>query len=187
MVRAFFIKLFMKRSNRKVISLGVWIVLILLFYEFSAVYIGRPIRRRRVFDLASKKSKQTGKQLLVIGDPYADNYSLSKSDYGCGDICLDINGSTCPISRKHDINQGLGQFGDNQFVVFVSCTLEYVDDLGKTYNELKRISGNDLFIVNMEPYTIKTLFFPNLGYSFKRKWRITDCPPFSNSFRYRPI
>lgn len=151
------------------------------------VYFVRRWRRRKVYKLADLRAKKVSKPLLVIGDPYADNYSVSTADYGCGDVTLDINGSTCPVARKYDLNKGMRDFQNNSFVVFISCTLEYVDDLPKVYAELKRVSGGDLFVVNMEPYTLKSRFFPNFGYSFKRKWRITECPPFYDQFTYSPV
>lgn len=177
----------MKKRHSKILRYGLLLLLVILAYEVGMVYLGRRWRRRKIYRLAALKSKQISKPLLVIGDPYADNYSISSADYGCGDVCLDINGSSCPVARRYDLNNGMKDFKSNSFVIFISCTLEYVDDVSKVYAELKRVSGGDLFVVNMEPYTLKTLFFPNLGYSFKRKWRITECPPYSQEFTYYPI
>ena len=152
-------------------------------YEVKTVYIDRPKRRRLFFDLASKKATETKKPLLVIGDPYADNYAFSV-DYGCGDLCIDINDCLkCSNSSKHDINEGFPTFKDNSYVVFISCTLEYVDNIESVYKELVRISGGNLFVVALEAYSLKTLFARNLGYSkFNRKWRILKSPPSNNTF-----
>jgi hypothetical protein len=152
-------------------------------YEIKTVYLDRPKRRKLFFDLATEKAKQTNKKLLVIGDPHTDNYAFGV-DYGCGDLCMDINNCPkCPNAVIHDINKGFSSYRSNSYVVFISCTLEYVDDIHFVHSELMRISGGDLFIVSLEPYSLKTLFARNLGYSkFKRKWRILKSPPTDSVF-----
>lgn len=158
-------------------------VILAVLHEIKIVYFDRAKRRRLFFDLATKKAKETNKKLLVIGDPHTDNYAFGV-DYGCGDLCLDINNcSKCPSAVVYDINKGFLDFSSDTWVVFISCTLEYVDDIYFVYSELMRISGGDLFVVSLEPYSLKTLFARNLGYSkFKRKWRILKSPPADNVF-----
>ena len=51
----------------------------------------------------------------------------SGSDYSCGDLCLDING--CPKCETK-LKMPLENFRDyKDYIVFISCTLEYVNNL----------------------------------------------------------
>jgi hypothetical protein len=156
----------------------VLVALFIIAYEFKIVFYDRAKRRKDMFAKALAAKNRTGKPIMVIGDPATDNYSLTKFDYGCGDLCVDINGCpNCANAQTRDINYGFSDFADNSHVVFVSCTLEYSNDIYSVYDELMRISGGDLFIVAIEPNSIKTNLARNLGYSqFNRKWRIHSLP-----------
>lgn len=161
----------------------LFVLTAIVAFELKIVYFDRPKRRKVAFALAEARAKETGKKLLVIGDPHADNYAFGV-DYGCGDVCMDINDcSKCPNGVAYDINGGFSGTANNSLVVFISCTLEYVADAHAVYGELVRISGGDVFVVTLEPYSFKTLFAKNLGYSkFSRKWRILKSPPNDPTF-----
>ena len=163
----------------KIITSIAIIIALLIIVEAKMVYIDRAKRRAKIFALAHDKASSSGKPLVVIGDPATANYSLTDFDYGCGDLCIDIaNCPRCSTSIAYNIDNGFEQLADNSCVVFVSCTLEYVDDIYSVFNSLMRISGGDLYVVAIEPYSLKTLFAPNLGYgNFSRKWRILKAPP----------
>lgn len=147
--------------------------------------------------MAVQTAQATCKRIFVIGDPHNDNKSVDgKADYGCGDICLDkeTGCDLCPVGVKDSLENFLPKLADNSYVIFVSCVLEYVDNFQEVTKELMRVSGGDLFIVNLEPNTLKTRFFPNLGYGgkFRRKRIIYSAPPFSkniiyNELNYKPI
>lgn len=173
---------------------GIIIVAIILvaiiFYELFSILVVRKYRRKKIFKLASEKSKLTGKSLLVLGDPTNDNTSYNgKQDYGCGAICVDLTGCpTCPDGVKEKIETYLPKLKDNSYVVFASIILEYVDNFDDVVKQLNRVSGGDIFIVPMEPYSIKTNFFPNLGYEkFKRKRIIYSAPPYSTVIKYKEL
>jgi ubiquinone/menaquinone biosynthesis C-methylase UbiE len=51
-------------------------------------------------------------------------------------------------------------FHDNSVVVFVSCVLEYVDDVDAAIKELMRISGGHLYVVRVEPWTATAYLYP---------------------------
>lgn len=166
----------------------IFVILFLILREFWFVYVLRSQKRKIIFDLAKQKAKETCKPLLVLGNPHADNYSFSKADYGCGDMCVDLTG--CPLCinyTKEKLENYLPKLADNSYVVFASCILEYVDNLPEIKKQLERISGGDLFIVNIEPNSLKTKFFPNLGYVFKRKYVLKNCPPYSKGIIFYPI
>lgn len=173
-------------SGQRVVSFAV---ICIVLYELLSVYVFRAFRRRQIFNLATQKAIELGLPLVVIGDPATDNYSLSRYDYGCGDLCVDIAGCPkCHNSITHDINKPFNNISDNSCVVFISCTLEYVNNIGAVVAELNRISGNNLYVVNIEPFTIKSLFFTNTGYTqFSRKWRVINAPPLYNNIKYIKI
>jgi hypothetical protein len=45
-------------------------------------------------------------------------------------------------------------------VVFVSCVLEYVHDFPAAWRNLERVSGGEIFVVAVEPWTLTGLFYP---------------------------
>jgi hypothetical protein len=176
----------------KNILIGVSILIIaLLFYELFIILIWRKQRRKNIYELALKKSKETGKRLFVIGDPNNDNKSIDgKADYGCGDICLDkeTGCDICPNGVKDSLENFLPKLQDNSYVIFASCVLEYVSNFEMVKKELNRVSGGDLFIVHIEPYSLKTNLCPNLGYGkFKRKRIIYSAPPYSKDIKSKEL
>ena len=93
---------------------------------------------------------------MVIGDP--DNGAVNKivgSDYGCGDVCIDLTGCpNCPVRIKEDVKEVLSGMDSGEYVIFCSCTLEYVDgDITTLIRDLIRVSGSDLFIVSVEMWS----------------------------------
>ena len=176
----------------KVFIIILLVIAGIIMYELFIILIYRKIRRKNIYEQAVEKSKETGKRLFIIGDPHNDNKSLDgKADYGCGDICLDkeTGCDLCPNGVKDSLENFLPKLQDNSYVIFVSCVLEYVDNFEMVKNELMRVSGEDLFIVNIEPNTFKTILFPNLGYGgkFKRKRIIYSAPPYSDDIKYKEL
>ena len=137
------------------------IIVILIIYEV-VICILRKIKRRITFKRAQERAKLTGKKLLVIGDPY--NGLASKTtgcDYGCGDLCLDLTGCpNCPKSIKGRLEDTIGDINLDEYIVYISCVLEYVDDLDYINSYLERMDQNDLFVVNVEWYSLMAYFYP---------------------------
>lgn len=111
--------------------------------------------RKRMYTLASEASDRLARPLVVVGAPDGG----VTSGYGCGDVTIDIGGSSCPTSMVADITKQL-PFHDNSVVVFVSCVLEYVDDVDAAIKELMRISGGHLYVVRVEPWTATAYLYP---------------------------
>jgi hypothetical protein len=67
----------------------------------------------------------------VIGDPDAGMHTRLMRAYGCGDVCVDLNGCPkCPVTVVADITKGpIPDVADDSAVVFVSCVLEYVSEI----------------------------------------------------------
>lgn len=117
-------------------------------------FIKRQYERLKIFDLADKRAKQINKPLIVIGDPYngiaSRFYSKIYKTYGCGDETIDLTGAPrCPNGIKNDVLNYLKTKPPNSGVIFISCVLEYVDNISDTIEELYRVSGSkdNLFIV----------------------------------------
>jgi hypothetical protein len=95
--------------------------------------------------------------------------------------------TNCSKQIKGDIIDIIPKMKSNSYVIFISCVLEFIKDLDYLYNELKRVSGNDLYIV----YVKKPIIYNNLfnGYYdnntfFKFVNYIYSAPPYEKEFKY---
>ena len=108
-------------STAKII---IFILVLVVLYEIFSITIIRDKKRKRIYNLAKQRSYETGKPILVIGDPYNDNKSLSKPNYGCGAVCVDLTGCPlCPIGIKKNLIDYLPTLPDNSYVIFSSCVI----------------------------------------------------------------
>lgn len=110
------------------------------------------LNKKLYYKRALERSKKTSKPLLVIGDPITGSTRRKRkgsADYGYGNACMDITG--CPsapfgvITYKGKIETILPTLDTNSYVIFISCVLEYVDDIETIVAHLYRVSGGDLF------------------------------------------
>lgn len=130
---------------------------------------GRLSRRRDVFKKATERSVATGKRLMVVGDPRAGLHTKLVAAYDCGDVCVDLNGCPlCPESIAVDITQGLAEFEDDSAIVFVSCVLEYVDDIKAAIDGLLRVAGSreNLFLVYVDSNSLTSVLYPGARQRF---------------------
>ncbi len=123
-------------------------------------------KRKVVFDEARAEAVKLGRPLVVIGAPDGG----VTSGYGCGDITIDIECSTCPQSIQADITKHI-PLDDDSCVVFVSCVLEYVGDYHAAVDELLRVSGGHLHVVRVEPWTLTAFFYPGARRTVPRSLR----------------
>ena len=139
----------------------IHLIIFLIIYETSIMLL-RKYKRRSTFKKAQKRARDTGKKLLVIGDPY--NGIASKTtgiDYSCGDVCVDLTGCPmCPESIKGRLEDTIGSIDLNNYIVYISCVLEYTDDLPKIMKYLDKVNPQDLFVVNVEWYSFMAWFYP---------------------------
>jgi hypothetical protein len=143
----------------------------------------RRAMRRRIFRQAVKRAEETGKPLLVVGDPDTGivNPILGR-DYHCGDVCTDLTGCpSCPTGVKGPLEKVLPQMPTSHFVIYVSCVLEYVDDIELVIRELWRVSGGDLFVAHVDPMSLTARFYPGA------KRRIFAAPPAADRIVYLPL
>lgn len=147
-------------NSRRVASLGA---LALALSCEVATSLGRHARRKRVYEQASAKSISSGRPLVVVGDPNAGLHTKMIPAYGCGDVCVDLNGCpVCPESIEADITKEIKQLEADSSVVFCCCVLEYVEDIDAAMAELKRVAGSDefLFLVFVDSVSLTAYLYP---------------------------
>lgn len=140
--------------------------------------------------MAKDRSKSAGLPILVIGDPYNGIMSVSTgADYGCGDLCLDLTGcKRCPRGLEGALESMLPKMDLRRYIVYVSCTLEYVDDLPLILTYLKRVPQKNMFVVNIEWYCLTSYIYPYfLTKEEPPKYVIYRCPPWDSDLSYREL
>lgn len=122
--------------------------------------------RNSLYAEAAATAKAFNRLLVVVGAPDRG----VTGGYPCGDVTLDIGSSTCPHHLQVDITKGL-PFADDSVVVFVSCVLEYVDELDAAMLELRRVSGGRLWIARVEPWTLTAYLYPGAKQTIPADWQ----------------
>jgi hypothetical protein len=121
----------------------------------AAWWARRRARRSSVYQIALQHAQTLNRPLVVVGAPDGG----VTSGYGCGDQSIDLSTSTCPNHLQCDITTTI-PIADDSCVVFVSCVLEYVDDVDAAIYEINRISGGQFFVVGVEPWTLTSIWYP---------------------------
>ncbi len=120
--------------------------------------------RTAAFEMAMERASALGRRLVVIGDPDAGLHTRLMRAYGCGDVCVDLNGCPrCPVTVVADITKGpIADIADDSAVVFVSCVFEYIAELDVALREVSRIAGSpeNLFVVTVQPWTLTARLYP---------------------------
>ena len=189
------------RVNKYIYGLILALVAFIIFHFghilFEATFL-RPYRKVKYYKMAQEVAKKKNKKLLVIGDPYSGHMTTIigrniLGNYGCGDLCTDLNGCPqCPNAKKGYLEEVIPKMKTNSCVIFIASVLEYVDDLDKLYKELERVSGKDLFIVyckeKVHGHKLKNNYFEKtLGRDLMMKNIIMEAPPESNRFKFRKV
>ena len=156
-----------------------------LIWEFLLA-LKRKHTRRIVFERARARSISTGKKLLVIGDPSNGFFNkITGSDYGYGDECIDLTG--CPDADKEHVVIHKGSVEDilplldlSKYIIFQSCVFEYIDRYEVVKRTLENVSTEDLFFVNVEPWSFAAYIYPGfmLGDYSVPKRVFLSYPPF---------
>ena len=121
----------------KIFLIAIYImilILIPLFLDFLFKITVRHKRKNEIITIAKKNANKTNKPLIIFN--------------GISHGVVDTNDNTEKFSG--DISEIISQMGDNTCVIIVSETLEYIDDLPNFIDQLKRVSGNDLYVVSLE-------------------------------------
>lgn len=144
------------------------IILIPLFMDYLFRITVRRKRKATILKLAEEKAKETKKPLLIFN---------SKSNA----IISDKGNLTDKEEIHGDITELISNLKDNSFVVVVSETLEYVDDIKTTLEELVRISGSDLYIINLEKHAPKLLYDANIINIMDQPFYMFSEPQYGNN------
>lgn len=129
------------------------LALLLAAWE-AAWWQKRCVDRSDTYRRALACSRQTGKPLLVVGAP--DRGATSSPS---GDIVLDIGPSRAPVTIQADVCRRI-PLPDDSVVAYVSCVLEYVEDLPTALRELRRVARDRIFIVRVQPWTLAAYLYP---------------------------
>lgn len=124
------------RNIQRILILLIIIVILLLVSEVYEQY-NKKYSHDKIYNDAEKASRIIGRPLMILGDPF----KIMQKNI-CGNICIDMDGCPkCQVSVKGRIEDILPTFKADSHVIFVSCVLEYVDDIDKVWKELIRIGG----------------------------------------------
>ena len=120
----------------------------------TAWWVRRAQLREQTFQEASAHAKRLGLPLVVVGAP-----DRGFKTNQCGDVTIDIApSSSCPNFIQTDITKRI-PLPDDSAVVFVSYVLEYVSDLDAAVRELKRVGGDRVYNLRVQPWTATAYFF----------------------------
>lgn len=171
-----------------IISSFIILYIIYNYLIYLLQQINSPLRKRKTdyYKLALQRSIETGKPLMVIGDPESGAplnrhviHNIIGTPYEYGDLCVDLTG--CPKNPSKNSIKGklediISSFADNSYVIFSSQLIEYIDNdlLDDVLLNLIRVSGGDIFMVNMN--YIDDAYTDSLEV-FIRKNNISKCPP----------
>lgn len=172
-------------------KLIIFIIFMMVFINEIHQGIQRQKDRQIIFKLAQTQSLKIGKPLLVYGDPFngigSKFFNLFMSGYECGDETVDLTGCpNCPNGKMSDILVHLKSKESNSQVIFISCVLEYVDNIDEVISELKRVSGglDNIFVVTVGNMSLAAYLYREDGYKAKN---IVYAPPKYKDLKYKKI
>lgn len=190
--------------SSNVVALAALTVIFILIIAWTAGRgFNKIVGQSAIYAMAARRAGATGKPLVVVGDPHA-KHTLNAyfgCGYGCGDLCVDINGAPgCPAEAEMPIQEWLTQQPDDSAVIYESEVLECIPEaeLELTIAELKRVSGGDLFachsnVINLPRYVTTgkkqpvSRFHHRRMKFFKRSQRaFTEFPPFGK-YEWRTV
>ena len=130
--------------------------------------LSRHARRTEVYAQAQQRAKETGRTLVVVGDPDAGAHTKLARAYGCGDVCVDLNDCpACPTSEAVDLTTQQSKVPSDSAVVYVSCVLEYVNDFNAAWAEIFRMAGSpsNVYMATVQPWTLTAVLYPGAQYT----------------------
>ncbi len=175
---------------KKIIIIFIGLYILSHLYEFLHG-INRQMERRNIFKKAKNHAIAIKKPLLVYGDPYngigSKIFNKFMKGYGCGDETVDLTGCPkCKNGIKSDMLEHLKTKKSNSQVIFVSCVLEYLDDIEEVFKEMKRVSGGieNIFVVTVNEFSLAAYFYQDGNHSSKN---IIYAPPKFKDLSYRKL
>lgn len=174
----------------KLILTIIGLVVFVHLYEFlHGMY--RQMERQNIFKQAKNRSIKMKRPLLVYGDPYNGKgskfFNRFIKGYGCGDETVDLTGCLkCKNGVKSDMLKHLKTKASNSQVIFVSCVLEYLDDIEDVFKEMKRVAGGfeNIFVVSVNEFSLAAYFYQDSNHSSKN---LIYGPPKFKDLRYKKL
>ena len=78
---------------------------------------------------------------------------------------IDLKSSKkCKNSIDIDLLEYLKKQENNSLVIFISCVLEYIDNIEETIKEINRVANNNIFIVTVNKYSFSAYFYTAKDY-----------------------
>jgi len=169
----------MKKINKKKawmwtkrVALGT--VVVLGIRESYLALSPRRERRRAVYELAKARAAQLGRKLLVLGDPDGGllNHVLGRQwQCDANSICIDPAGcGICGTQMQGWPEDVLPQLPSGKFVIYDPGAFARANDAHKLAAELKRVAGAEVFMADVEPWSLAAFMEPG------RKRRVLDVP-----------
>jgi hypothetical protein len=177
-----------------VIGIAIAALIIVIFNEIGQSYY-RNYCRSYYYKMAASRALKIDKPLIVIGDPHNGlGAKIHGPAYGSGNFIIDISGCSkkvCNDVMERDIVDSLKVFEDGSCVIFVSCVLEYVENIDEAIKEIKRVAGSsdNIFVV-----TVGTSSYVSYYYSYSNEGKHQDnsrrvfisAPP-NGDFKYQDL
>ena len=130
----------------------IMLKLLLIIYTIVCIidsFIVRNLKKKVLYINALKYASIHSKKLVVLGSPHLDlqtggviSYVTEKTfgpSYGCGDVCVDIEGCrNCEVTYTGDILDFLKNQDDDECVLFSTGVLEFTDNYDEISKEIKR-------------------------------------------------
>ena len=175
---------------KKIIIFSIGLYILLQIYDFIHG-INRQIDRKIIYKKAEKRAREIKKPLLVYGDPYngigSKLFNRFMEGYGCGDETVDLTGCPkCKNGIKSDMLEHLKTKKSNSQVIFVSCVLEYLENIEEVFEEMKRVSGGieNIFVVTVSEFSLAAYFYKDDNHSSKN---IIYAPPKFKYLSYKKL
>lgn len=173
-------------------------IVIIILLIFSAILINelyqgiqRQKDRNNIYKLAQSRAKELNKPLLVYGDPYyglgSRFFNMFMEGYGCGDETVDLTGCPkCPNGIKSDMLAHLKTKNTDSQVIFVSCVLEYLDNIEEAITEMKRVAGSldNIFVVTVKSNSLAAYIYQEDNYKAKN---LIQAPPVFKELTFKKI
>lgn len=173
-------------------------VLVILSYETLHGYY-RQINRKKLYSLAVKQSNDSGRKLIVVGDPHNGfgsmffNTLLGQS-YDVKDILIDINPCEyCLANYKvlnGDLCEQLKTLESDKYVIYISFVLEYILNLEETISEIYRVCGSNanIFVNYIDENSLISRYYPSFLFNHNPSTNIiTEAPPNSTHIKFKKI
>lgn len=166
---------FVKKIFLVVIYLII-IVMIIFFLDYLFRLTVRKKRKMNIKKIAQRKALDTNKSLVIFNDRHNGIVKNISQKESTGGSTGKVKGNAKEESSEEfsgDMVEIINQMADNSCVIIVSQTLEYIDEsnnnndndngqenslLSKTIEQLKRVSGGDIYFINIDKNSPRAFF-----------------------------